>query len=60
MNFDQKLKKYAELTVRTGANVQPGQELILQCSVENAAFGRMVAESAYEAGAKVVWMAWNV
>lgn len=59
MNFDQKLKKYAELTVRTGANVQLGQELILQCSVENAAFGRMVAESAYEAGAKVVWMAWN-
>ena len=53
------LKKYAELIVRTGANVQPGQIVQLTISVEQHAFAAMVAEACYEAGAKKVNIDWT-
>ena len=54
-----KLKKYAELLVKSGGNVQPGQPVIIGCGVEHAAFGRMVQEMAYDAGADEVIMDWT-
>jgi aminopeptidase len=39
------------LAVRVGANVQPGQTLIVRGSVENAPMMRRVAEAAWAAGA---------
>lgn len=53
------LKEYAELTVKIGANVQKGQVVAVNCGVENAFFGRLVSEAAYEAGASRVIVLWN-
>ena len=59
MTFEEKLQKYAELSVRTGVNVQPGQEILVQCAIDNAKFGRMVVKACYEAGAKAVYLRWK-
>lgn len=48
------MKKYAELIVRSGANIQKNQEVLVYALVEQAEFVRLVVESAYEAGAKEV------
>ena len=48
------LKKYAELVVRVGANVQKGQDVVIFGYVEHAPFARVLAEAAYEAGARYV------
>ena len=53
------LKKYAQLIVRTGANVQPGQVVQLTISVEQHAFAAMVTEACYKAGAKKVNIDWT-
>lgn len=48
------LDRYAELIVRIGANVQPGQDVLLSSLVEHAPIVRAVAEHAYLAGARRV------
>ena len=53
------LRKYAELIVRTGANVQPGQTVQLTVSVEQHAFAALIAEACYRAGAKKVSVDWT-
>ena len=53
------LRKYAELIVRTGANVQSGQVVQLTVSVEQHAFAAMVIEECYRAGAKKVNVDWT-
>lgn len=52
------LQKYAELIVRTGANVQPGQVVQLAVSVEQHAFAALMIEECYKAGAKKVNVDW--
>ena len=52
------LQKYAELIVRTGANVQPGQVVQLSISVEQHEFAALVTEECYKAGAKKVNLEW--
>ena len=56
---EQKLKKYAELLVRSGGNVQKGQPVVISSDVEDAAFTRMVMECAYDAGASEVVIDWR-
>jgi aminopeptidase len=46
--------KYAELVVRVGANVQPGQLVDVMARVEHAAVARAVTRAAYRAGAAYV------
>ncbi|RKL67932.1 aminopeptidase [Salipaludibacillus neizhouensis] len=58
-NFDEKLEKYAELTVKVGVNIQEGQTLVINGPVGGAEFVRLVAKKAYEAGAKHVHVEWN-
>ena len=58
MNKD-RLMKYAELLVRAGGNVQKGQPVVVSVSVDDACFGRMVQNCAYDAGASEVIMDWN-
>ena len=53
------MKKYAQLIAVTGANVQKGQEVMINSSVETAEFARMVAEECYRAGAKKVIVEWS-
>lgn len=48
------LEKYADFAVRSGANVQPGQTLLITCPVEGAYFARLCAKAAFSAGAKDV------
>ena len=59
MPNEQVLKKYAELIVKTGANVQPGQIVQLTASVEQHAFAAMVIEACYRAGAIRVNVNWE-
>ena len=53
------IRKYAELIVRTGANVQPGQVVQLTVSVEEHEFAALVTEECYKAGAKKVNVDWT-
>jgi aminopeptidase len=46
--------RYAELAVRVGANVQPGQLVDVIARVEHAEIARAVTRAAYEAGARYV------
>jgi aminopeptidase len=51
---DERLRRYAELAVRVGANVQEGQEVVVQGLVEHAEIARAIAREAYRAGARHV------
>ena len=53
------LRNYAKLIVRSGANVQPGQTVLLYIAVEQADFARMLTEECYLAGAKKVNLEWS-
>ena len=53
------LEKYARLAVVTGANVQPGQVVVLRTSTEAVELTREVAKQAYIAGAKKVHIIWG-
>ncbi len=50
----ERTKRYAELIVRVGANVQPGQTVLVNAYVEQAPFARALAEAAYARGARYV------
>lgn len=54
MNFQQKLEQYADLTVRVGLNVQKGQFIVINTTIDTLEFTRIVVKKAYEAGAKRV------
>ncbi|HEY3551863.1 MAG TPA: aminopeptidase [Gaiellaceae bacterium] len=49
-----RLELYAELAVRVGANVQPGQEVFVQPMVEHTDLARALVRQAYKAGASYV------
>ncbi len=51
---DDRLSSYAELIVRVGVNVQPGQTLQIRALVEHAPLVRALAEAGYAAGARFV------
>ncbi len=53
------LRKYANLIVKVGANVQKGQPVLLYVSVDQHEFAAMVAEECYRAGASRVDMEWS-
>ncbi|CQR46104.1 Aminopeptidase 2 [Paraliobacillus sp. PM-2] len=52
-------EKYAELALRTGVNLQRGQALMINSSIEGADFTRIVVRKAYELGAKDVLVNWQ-
>lgn len=58
-NFEQMLEKYAELVIKVGVNIQPGQVLIVQAPLETVEFTRLVVAKAYDAGAKYVQVEWD-
>ena len=53
------LKEYAKLIVRMGANVQKGQNVIINAGLDQPEFVKMVVEEAYKAGARHVMVQWN-
>ena len=48
------LKKYAEVAIRVGVNLQPGQTLIINAPVTSIDFVRELTKIAYLAGARLV------
>jgi aminopeptidase len=53
------LRKYAELVVKKGINLQDKQQLLINSPIECAEFARLIAEEAYEAGAINVIVDYN-
>ena len=53
------LRKYARLIVRTGANVQKGQMVVISSHVNDAYFTKYVVEEAYKAKASEVIVDWH-
>ncbi len=54
-----KLRKYADLAVKVGVNLQKDQLLLINSPVECVEFTRMLVEAAYETGASYVMVRWN-
>jgi aminopeptidase len=50
----ERLRRLAELTISVGANVQPGQLVVISGLVEHAPLAREIARAAYRAGARLV------
>ena len=59
INFQGQLKKYADLAVQIGINVQPGQTLVVSAPIVAADFVHLITTKAYEIGASLVKVNWN-
>lgn len=57
--FEKRLRKYAELLVKTGINLKPNQLLVVRSPIECADFTRVVTEVAYANGAREVIVLWG-
>lgn len=57
-DFTQQLTAYAELLVRSGVNLQPGQALRIGAELQHADLVRLVTAAAYRAGACYVHVDW--
>ncbi len=51
---DQRLRDYAQLIVRVGVNLQPGQVLAVSALLEHAPLARAIARASYAGGARYV------
>ena len=56
LSFNTKLLKYAELAVKVGVNIQKNQYLYISCSTDNLKLAQIITKSAYENGAKQVFV----
>lgn len=59
MLTNKQMENFAELAVRVGANMQKGQIVVIRCDVQCKDFAHLIAEKAYEFGAKYVTMQWE-
>ncbi len=57
--LEQQIERYAELIIRSGVNLQPGQSLRIGTELEHADFVRLVVAAAYKAGARYVHIDWH-
>ena len=65
--FDQNLEKYAEVILKVGLNLQPGQRLLIGAPIppnygtplELAPLVRIITEKAYQMGARFVEVLWD-
>lgn len=53
------LKNYAQLIVKMGVNIQPGQEVFISAELDQPEFVEMLVEAAYRAGASRVVVDWS-
>jgi len=54
LSFEQKLDRLAEVAVRIGLGLRPGQELVITAPTEALPLVRLITAQAYKAGAKLV------
>ena len=59
LSFEQMLQNYADLAVKVGVNLQPGQRLIVRGPIEAAPLVRLIVASAYQVGARLVDVIWS-
>ncbi|WP_174733677.1 aminopeptidase [Mesobacillus harenae] len=57
--FQTNLEKYAELAIKVGVNVQKGQTLVINATLDAVDFVRVAVKKAYETGAQNVIVNWN-
>ena len=57
--FEEKILDYANLIVKVGLNLQPGQNLIINAPVSSHDFVMKVVKKAYENGVKEIYYRWN-
>jgi aminopeptidase len=53
-DFEQKLDRLAEIAVRAGLGLAPGQELVMTATLDAVPLARLITEHAYKAGASLV------
>ena len=58
-DFDVKLNQFAEISVRVGLNLQPGQRLFLSAPLEAAKLAHKITAVAYQAGCRYVDLSWR-
>ncbi|WHX47089.1 aminopeptidase [Paenibacillus woosongensis] len=58
-DFDLKLQKYAELAVKIGVQIQKGQNLIINATIDSAELVRLIVKEAYNEGARFVKVNWS-
>ncbi len=58
MDKTENLKKFAQVAIKVGLNLQPGQKLIIRAPIETIDFVRELARTAYQAGARLVDVQW--
>ena len=58
-NFNKLLEAYANLAVKVGVNIQPGQRLFIRAPIEATEFVRKMTECAYKAGSPLVSVLYN-
>lgn len=59
MTFKANLEKYADITVKVGLNIQPGQTLWINAPIHTPELVRLITKKSYEAGAKHVFVEWQ-
>src|SRR4051794_27228469 len=59
MDSSSRLVRFADLVVRVGVNVQPGQGVVISADIAQLEVARAVVEQAYAAGAGWVEVAWT-
>lgn len=61
LQFAREIERYAEIAVRIGINLQPGQVLSIRAETypEAVTFVRQLTEKAYAAGARLVHVHWS-
>ena len=59
MDLNTNLKKDAELAIKVGVNIQPGQTLLIRTPIQAEDFVRYAVKIAYECGAKNVYVEWS-
>lgn len=57
--MEKRINEYLELAVKSGVNVKKGQPIVINSPVECAEYARILADKAYDAGAKIVYIRWN-
>ena len=53
------LKEYAHLIASTGVNIQKGQDVVIQASLDQPEFIRMLVQECYKCGANDVLVLWS-
>lgn len=56
---ESRLRRYADLLLKVGVNLQPGQKLVVRTSTEAVDLTRLVVERAYKMGSPYVEVFWS-